>query len=626
MFIAAAANGILEVHPENDTWIGLAAGRQILSLGHVPLEDTFSFTAGGKIWYNQNWLTHVIQYWLYDRISHDAVIFANWFFGLGIFICVGVAAYARTGSCAGALIAASVTAFGCRNFLSARPATVGLFCLAALWMLICLLQDQGKRRRWAPIIALFPLFLFWGNAHGSFIFGYGVLTLYVLYAIAMRLSRRLTPLSGAQLIAIVVVAILAVGLTIWLGPFGIHNFTHGEKVAGSAVWRDVVEWQPPYSQTSQFPPVTRFWSILAVAIVVVILSIILTPRRPGSNHNPRVRITLYDLALLGISIAMAMWARRFAPIFFIFLPPILLIFIFRVSEKFTGTRPVLLNRIICLATGLIGILFGIGTGLQAYADLVADYEQSPHFGLLERVTVYDIVPQNAYNFVNENKLDLHLLAEWSLAGSVMLHCPSAKVFIDGRAQQVYEEEQYRQYQILFVAPDAPTPLITRILDQSGTDSILLLKNWIHGSHLWSVLEQSTDWVPTLIAPDYRLYLRRDSAALKQLTMKLQTEEAWWPNELSRLIGSGFILSMGPIPEIDNAISSWKAAMSRNLGVGVVCIKPLTNCLIMQDRKEEAAQLLSAYRNRIMSATDIDQNTRLQLEQILSEAESSIDDQ
>jgi hypothetical protein len=625
LFIAAAANGILEVHPENDTWIGLAAGRQILTLNAVPLTDSFSFTVAGKPWYNQNWLTHVIQYWLYDRVSHDAVIYANWIFGLGIFGFVGLAAYWRTRSCAGALIAASITAFGCRNFLSARPATVGFFCLAALLAMLCALEGQGARRRWAPIVALLPLFLFWGNAHGSFIFGYGVLGIYVLHWVLLRLCSRQSPLTSSQVIVITLIMITAVGLTIWFGPFGVQNFTHGEKVAASSIWRDVAEWQPPYSETSKFPPVARFWWILAAAGIGVAIAAAPRARNAAAKHNSFIHMTLFDVGLVIIGVAMALWARRFAPIFFMVLPPLLLIVLIRATERISDAWKFLSTKVLYALTGLLGIALGVGTGIKAYADLVTDYEPFPQFGLLERVTVYDIVPQDAFNFINENKLELHLLAEWSLAGSVMLHSPGAKVFIDGRAQQVYEETHYREYQTLFVATDTPEAVVARILDQSGTDSILLLKNWIHGTNLWSMLEHSTDWTPVLVTPDYRLYLRRGSPALGQLGDRLKTEIAWWPGELSRLIGSGFVWSGLGQPETAHAIDAWKSALSRNLGAGVVCLKPLTKSLLDLGRREEAAQFLAAYRRRIAAAADLSPETKDQLERVIADAESMVGD-
>ncbi|MBU0618153.1 MAG: hypothetical protein KKI02_10585, partial [Planctomycetes bacterium] len=238
LFVAAVGYGVLEIHPANDTWIGLAAGRQILAADQVPLTDTFSYTASGRVWYNQNWLTHVFQYWLYDAISPDAVIYATWTLAGSVFVLTLLAAYWRSATWGGALVAASVVAFGCRDFLSARPATTGFFCLAGLWALLCALEGQREKRRWWPIALLLPLLLVWGNAHGSFVFGYGVLGLYVLHWGGMRAFRRRAAIDANQMTALGVAVVAALVLTVVFGPFAVHNFIHGGKVAGSAVWRD----------------------------------------------------------------------------------------------------------------------------------------------------------------------------------------------------------------------------------------------------------------------------------------------------------------------------------------------------------------------------------------------------
>src|SRR5262245_59721408 len=167
LFLVACAYGMLETHMSTDTWIGLAAGRQILELGRVPTTDTFSFTFTGQPWYNQNWGTHAVQYWLYSRFGPDSVIYGSWAL---IFTTIGLVAFAtfcRTPSVIAALLAAAVVALGCRDYVSPRPATTGFFCMAALWALLCALEGQGQRRRGWPIGLLLPLLLLWGCVHGS---------------------------------------------------------------------------------------------------------------------------------------------------------------------------------------------------------------------------------------------------------------------------------------------------------------------------------------------------------------------------------------------------------------------------------------------------------------------------
>ena len=597
LFAAAVAYGVLEVHPANDTWIGLAAGRQILDAEKIPLTDTFSYTAAGRVWYNQNWLTHVFQYWLYDAISPDAVIYATWTLAGSVFVLTLLAAYWRSATWVGALVAASVVAFGCRDFLSARPATTGFLCLAGLWALLCALEGQREKRRWWPIALLLPLLLVWGNAHGSFVFGYGVLALYVLHWGGMRAFRRRAAIDGNQMTALGVAVAAALVLTVIFGPFGIDNFLHGGKVAGSAVWRDVAEWRPPYVTGHDFPPVWRFWTILggsAAVLVTCALLRLLAPQSPRPDQREGcARVTLFDIAMLAIGLAMALWARRFAPIFLILAAPTALVGVVLLLPRLRASWRRRLGVSVTVAAGLCGIGVASQTASRVRADLVEPYRDHPDFNLLERATCYDIIPHDAFIFIERNKLHLNLLAEWSLAGAVMLHAPSATVFVDGRAQQVYDETHYRQYHALFVASNTPRQAMFRILDASSTDGVLL-RLWERGANLLTALERSTDWVPVFLGPEYRLFLRKGSGGLERLGEMSRRGQAWWPDTSAGLAGRGFVWRSATPPDLEQAVSSWDLALRKTPGLGSMCFRPLTAALLELGRAGEARRRVETW--------------------------------
>jgi len=615
LFAASLCYGVLEAHPVNDTWIGLAAGRQILSSKEVPLTDSFSFSVAGKPWYNQNWLTHTAQYWIYDRIGHDAVIIANWIMAGLIFVMVVLAAYWRSGAWTGALMAGSVTALGCRDFLSARPATAGFFCLAALWTLLCRLESQGSKRRWTPIALLMPLFLVWGNMHGSFIFGYAVVGLYVTLWGVLRISKRGAVLNAGQIVTLATVVGAAAALTVMFGPFGLDNFTHGQKVASSAVWRDVAEWQPPYVGGHNFPHMWRFWTILAGAAALLTLAGALRMLNPkvdqARDMRATLRITPFDIIMVGLGLAMTLWARRFAPIFMIFGTPVFLLLVLRLLHPLTPARKQKLIGLALSASGVGGMCIGAGAAYKAYADLVEPYRNLPDCSLLERVTYHVDQPLEAYNFIDNNKLQLRLTAEWSVAGAVMLYAPTAKVFIDGRAQQVYEETHYRQYQALFVATNTPHKILYRLLDEIGADSVLV-RNWERGANLWTALEESADWSPVVIYPTYRLYLRNRGDPIEKLGELLRAGGAWWPDADMSEVARGFVWKALRNPEPERAIHAWKTALRKNPSSGRICFMPLTRTMIELGRQSEARQLLKAYLRRLEQDSRFDDAARTQL--------------
>jgi hypothetical protein len=88
-FIATSMWGVLEIHSSNDTYIGLEAGRKIMSSEEFPTYDWFSYTFEGKEWINQNWLSHVYLWLLYDHLGPNWTIYGTWAMGWLIFIFVG---------------------------------------------------------------------------------------------------------------------------------------------------------------------------------------------------------------------------------------------------------------------------------------------------------------------------------------------------------------------------------------------------------------------------------------------------------------------------------------------------------------------------------------------------------
>ena len=621
LLVASTAYGILEVHGATDTWIGLAAGRQILTADKFPIADTFSYTFNGAVWYNQNWLTHVFQYWLYSRISPNALVYGTWALSSSIFVLTLLAAYWRSGTWLGAMLAASVVALGCRDFLPARPATTGFVCLAGLWALLCALEGQrDKRRRW-PIVLLLPLLLVWGNAHGSFVFGYGVLGLYVGHWVCVRVARRRTAASDRQMLAIAVVVAAALILTIVFGPFGIHNFTHGQKVAGSQVFRQVHEWYPPYVSGWAFPPVWRFWTILGTSLGVLLICWLLplfargTPR-PDSPSG-RLHTGLFDAAVVVIGLAMTLWARRFAPIYFIFGAPVFLTWIVLLLRPMGATLRRYLRLSVMTGAGLFALAVAAEAATKAYEELVRSYQNRPEFNLLERLTCYDLTPHDAIMFLKENELNVNLLAEWSQAGLVMLHAPNAKVFMDGRVQQVYSEAHYQQYHLLLVAPDTPAHVMLSILDRHNTDAALL-RHWERTENLLSALEQSPDWVPALLGADYSLYLRRNGGGLAQLGGLLRRGEEWRPDSPWAVASRGFVWRAMTPPNLHRALECWRNAVERHARLGGVCFRPITAALLELGRTQEAREYVEGYRQGLSQPfSNVPSQARQELLEVLA---------
>lgn len=608
LFATACVYGMLEVHPSTDTWIGLAAGKEIVSLGRVPIVDSFSFTFAGQPWYNQNWGTHWIQYQVYSGLGADSVICLTWLIVAAIAFLVFLACYWRTGSLLGSLIAASAVAFGLREFVSARPATTGFLCMAVLAALLAALDGQDSRKRWWPIICLLPLMLAWGTVHGSFTFGYGLIGLFVAHAVVMsRLRPESVALDRAQLAATAGVTVLALLLTILLGPFGIENFIHGEKVAGSHVFRAVAEWKSPL-QSGGFPGMWRFWLISALALAalgIAALGAFLSRRASKStpaNVPPRrsspLHESLFDYGVLSIGLVMTLWARRFAPIALIFGAPIILTWVLLIGHSASQSFKRNVIGLVMAASWLVAAALAWETIRTVRAELIEPYLEDSSVNLLERVTRYAATPQDAIDYLRENELRVNLFVEWSEAGAVMLHAPLAKVFIDGRAQQVYDERTYMTY-VNLVSPKTTMQTARDMLGQpdlAKVDAFLLRPG--KAEALAQTLLSSPEWQLTFSSGNAILLLRRGSDGLRQVEQLLRENREVRPDSGGAWFARGELLRNMSPPDTERALASYVRSVELSPALGFKVYSRVWEILDGHGRYEDARRLVSSQREML----------------------------
>ncbi len=728
LFVAGTVFGMLEVHSSTDTWIGLAAGRQIMEQTRFlnlretfPKTDTFSFTFEGQVFFNQNWLTHVYFWLLYDCFGRSAVIIGTWALCAAIFTFVLLATRLRSGSWLAGVLAASLVAVATRDWVSPRPATMQFFCLAALWFLLSALlggaEEGGDRRkdaphsdagraggplrsepagaavasctwernrtvgfaglnppygsrtlgdrRWWAILALLPLFLVWGNAHGSFIFGYGLVGLFLACWLVVRVielirgRRGQTTITDAQAIAVGVVILTAAGLTILLGPFGLENFTHQFKVTQSDVFRQVGEWHPPdlpahpphragqltlferipiilrillggqIGRDTVFPPVGRFWWVLRALGVCLLVALLLRLVSRFSGAGPPqgmwrypLQALLMDALAVVIGLHMAFFARRFAPILYILATPALVVWIQRICGRLSGGLRVRVRDVLVAASWPAALATAGLTWRQGYADLVEPFRGRSGFDLLARVTRLDGSSREVFDFLERNGLRVKLLTEWTQAGVVMFHVPTAQVFMDGRAQQVYSEEHYELYSDIWWHGPAEGPQALAQLTGLGTDTVLLR---VHQHQIMRrTLEQSGRWLPVLSGEGgWQLYMRDDSEPLRVVIQREGTGRLWWPESARGRFSRGrLLLVLSPL-NVDRALEHLKAACELEPQMGLEAYPIITTALVRAQRREQAEEYLLREAQRIQGAAGLEAGVRELLARTIRECLNTV---
>lgn len=625
-FAVATIFGMLEVHSSTDTWIGLAAARQIFELGHVPQNDTFSFTMHDQPWYNQNWLTHVIMYLEYDKLGPDGLAIGTWCTSAAIFFMTMLAAYFRSGSWLAAWIAGALVGVGSRDFLSPRPSTMGFFCIAALGLLINALEGQRREKpRWWPIVGLGLLLLLWGNAHGSFNLAYGIIGIYLACWAGMRLVRvGLVQITDQQAIVIALVAGAIFLVTLLCGPFGLANFIHPNKVLGSNEWRSVSEWRPPYDPAGSYPPMQRYWWIIGGLIVGLIalgnLALFAGEAEPTKLKNralpgaSKLPLRFFDIAVILIGFGFSIWARRFAPMLYIFAAPVVTQWTVAVLNRIRRSPRlnVLFGETGYWAVSSLMLALALGLGIHTYRrgvnELVDPFVNVPKLGLLDRVTRFDQVPDAAVEYLARNELDVRLFTEWTLAGIVMFKAPVAKVFIDGRAQQVYEIGTYHDYQRANMGQSAAD--ITQVLNDYGV-SALLVKQVPHPPGLVSTFEaaeRSPEWIPILYARVnspyvFGLFLRAGDPHLETLAQRIVEGKEWRPDTPEAWVTRAQILLRCKQPRKTAALEALLKALAAEprYGVGDLGYAAVGQLMMELGRADAARRYFEQESTRLRSA-------------------------
>jgi hypothetical protein len=607
-FIAAMAHGVLEVHSSTDTWIGLAAGRQIMSSPQFPVKDTFSYTFYGQTWFNQNWLTHVYLWVLYRYLGHDAVIYGTWAIAGSIFVFVGLAVRFRTGSWLAAGVAGAIVGVACRDWLSARPSTVQFFLMSACWMALMALASQGPRRRWWPIALLLVLFIVWPHAHGSFVFGCGLVALYMGCTVVGRLLIRWTTaaappqacrLDWLQLGLLAFVVVYTVVFGALLSPFGWDNYFHFLKVAESPVFREVGEWHRPWDYSRfYFPGPTRFWlafglTWLAVLTALALRVLALGPlapvvpspasgrdrqrhrhAAPARGQAVRWDLIFLDVASVVLGLSMALFARRFAPVFYILAAPAITARVCTWGSAVGRGAAQNVARMVGVLCWAAAVVVGYVTFTRAAAELAVPASVGGQHDLLDRVTKFYENPASIMEFLGRNELKPNLLTEWTVGGVVMFHVPGARVYMDGRSQQVYSELHYRRFQA--VISGVPSLLeefdpggrgdISQVLIDAQTDAVMVKLG--PESYLPATLPKSGKWRVVLVSMISELLVRTDSPLMAEIVRREREGVLWWPDDAQALVSRGWIWLNSEPPDPERAMSFFQAGVARDLMAGL----------------------------------------------------------
>lgn len=687
LLLAGIFWGAMGVHSSTDVWIALATGRYIFETGHVPTTDPFSYTFNGKPWFDQNWLSHALYYWLYKNIAPGAVVFFVW--GVNLFVYGGILYFVRrrSGSWLAALLTTGVVACCIRHYLDARPQTPGYLCMAALIFLFHYLSQERARQPWWPALLALPVMLFWGACHGTFVFGYGLIGLFIagwvispwlrLWPVAisctwlgvlagivlmyLQLKKALNtpgslgqitpenineivfgvftiigalsllalrfdhiPATWQQIVTLAGAAVSSFLITLLFGPYGWGNFAHSFLVTEAPIFRQIVEWRPPWIPTHQGLSVLGFWvgtSILAICTLVIVscwLQARLSAEQPATPERAsRPTFTVFDLALILMGLGMALWARRFATLYYITTSVPVAIALVRLALDLRPNVRLVLARLACTAALVGGLYMGCLAWARTQYQMVDMYRGKPGFDLLERYVDYRSNPIEAFRILRQLDVPVHAFAEWTVAGILLFDVPKGQVFMDGRSQQVFDEKHYMLYNALQSGSDDAKKNLVPILEQFGTDTVVLRTEFTRETA--AAMRSSRDWVAVLstppnVASGSTMFLRRGSEPYARMEELERAGTLRWPDTAwGRYSRAAFILTWRQ-PDPDLAISLLQQAAQEDFAVAQTAYPMLISAYAYADRRAEGIVYLERELQRIaplsVEANRLDQTERV----------------
>jgi tetratricopeptide (TPR) repeat protein len=260
----------------------------------------------------------------------------------------------------------------------------------------------------------------WANLHGGFVFGFGAIGLLAL----VQTLRRSRAAGRLALDAPTWLCVAATLLALLCNPWGWHILEYPAAYLDShSPYRSILEWQPPDFDLDPRGFAGRFAWLVVAALAGAALPL---------RERPR---DAYLLSLSGVTLAMALTSRRFIPLFALCaLPLVARLF----AAAFEAVRTALsAERRARLAP------FGPPAALLLAALLWRGVPLAPHF--LERWTEAQLYPRAALAYLRALDAGPRLLNHYNWGGYVMLHAPELRVWIDGRANTLYDDKLYNDY-------------------------------------------------------------------------------------------------------------------------------------------------------------------------------------
>ncbi len=426
-----------------DTFVALAGGRDVFR-GKLGKPDDWSFTTSGRVWLNQNWGFDAVAYGLTRAAGEDGLLALKALMLLAIAAAVVAASRTRGAPWPAALLVTAAALAGARWHVELR-ANLATYLMTPVLVLLIYRSARRPRRIWLTV----PVIAAWANLHGGFVLGFALLGLWALATAARDIRSGGLGAAARGLINPLGALAVSVALSGVVTPFGLENLAYPLTYVSSPEWREITEWQPVSLTAMRGPATVWEFALVLAAVVAGAGWRWLAGRRAGEERDgdrPDARASfLFDLGLTVAMTAMALSAVRFAPVALLGLAPLAS---YQVGLISRARRP--------WVPAAVGALT-LAAALLPYAGLVAARysRDNPRFTdetVFLRMVGVDRMPSGAGGFLADNGVTGRALNDWRWEGYLRWSVPAVRLFMGGRATQIYSLENLHAYRQIAADP------------------------------------------------------------------------------------------------------------------------------------------------------------------------------
>lgn len=439
--IAATLSLGFVIVPGSDLWWHLAAGRWMVEHHAVVFTDPgWSYTAAGRPWVHDAWLSDVI-FEAWRRIGGlESLVFWKWSVLAATAAVLFRTLHRVTHHAPVAFATVTAAMWAAQPFLDVRP---HLYSLAGL-ALVLFLAAGRERPSWAlPVV-----FLLWANLHPIVLLGWVVLAILIAQRTLLQ-GPRLRP-ADAHVRRREWAILAASAAALLINPHGIGIIERPVRYAlTSSAFRRIGEWLPPFQAGGQHAPLYPYLIALFAGCAIDAVALARAGRSRRAEPAPeepepidRIDRTewierIAFMVVGALALAASLRSRRFIPFFAI--------------ASTLSIAPVL-ARIVPRPRGR----HAVGLAVVMLVLCVLRLGQHP---LRPRAFPYlvaeDSFPVETLNYADAAGLRGTVFAYYNWGGYVLERAAGRmRVFIDGRADMVYDEATFWAYlRVLSRGPD-----------------------------------------------------------------------------------------------------------------------------------------------------------------------------